>query len=323
MTMYDGFSDNQTPPDPGAPDGMSAEDLKCWEALGAASPVALATEIPRAEALIKEWDPPREVSEKPIARRRRGRIPGAAKAAAAAIILFASGWIAGGNPQTMADEPMESGFAELATGSDLVTARLSDGTLVRVGAGSLIRFAETSNRRDVWLDGQAFFAVASDPDRPFRVRSAVGEAEAIGTRFDYRSTGDELQLIVVDGRVALSSGGQRVEVGAGEMRGVRAAQISSATKVADVYGALSWMGRSLVFHGTPLDAVARELSARFDIPVRLSDSTLSERTVTASFKDQEFKEVFTAICRAVNTECSHSADGAVMAPRVIGAGSGR
>lgn len=320
MTTHDGFRDDQNPPDPREPDGMSDEDLKCWKALGAASPVAPATEIPRAEALIKEWDPPRGVSGKAIARRHMWRIPGAA---AAAIILFASGWIAGGNPQNMPDEPVESGFAELATGSDLVTARLSDGTLVRVGAGSLIRFTETSNRRDVWLDGQAFFAVASDPDRPFRVRSAGGEAEAIGTRFDYRSTGDELQLIVVDGRVALSSGGQRVEVGAGEMRGIRAAQISSATKVEDVYGALSWMGRSLVFHGTPLDAVARELSARFDIPVRLSESALSERTVTASFKDQDFEEVFTAICRAVNAECSHSADGAVMAPRVIGAGSGR
>jgi len=310
-----------SPPSPGgdpAPHPPEGADAHTWELLGRLAPPPPAVGVPDAADLLAGW---REFQQSLPALPAAGagsdsrRTPPRALAAAlVAGLLLTGGWLLG-RGSVPAAEPLQSGFAELATGSgDLATARLSDGTLVRVAPGSLVRFGETTRSRDVWLEGQAFFAVAPDKDRPFRVRSSAGEAEALGTRFEVRALDNEVRLIVVDGRVALSSGGTRVEVGPGEMRGVRDGTLSAPSPVPDLYGALGWMGQALIFQNTGLDAVARELEGRYGIPVQLADPGMEERTVTAWFTDQDFEHVFTVICRAVDAVCSLTPEGAVMEP---------
>lgn len=197
------------------------------------------------------------------------------------------------------------GAAEFITGeSEMVTARLSDGSIVRLAPESRLSFRGTAEGREVWLDGHAFFAVAKVEGRPFTVRTRAGDALVLGTRFDVRVEENAMQVVVVEGRVALSAGGEEVEVGAGELSKVVDGSGPTVETVGKVQPMVEWVGELLVFQSTPLHEVAREIEARYGMRVDLPDSTLANRTVTAWFTDQSAEEVLTVVCRVVDAHCS-------------------
>jgi transmembrane sensor len=193
---------------------------------------------------------------------------------------------------------------ELITGAEeLVTARLGDGSVVRLAPGSRLRITDRKGHREVWLDGQAFFAVASRPE-PFLVRTRVGEALVLGTRFSVGVREDSLQLMVVEGRVALSASGERVEIAAGQASHVVPGSAPRVETVRDPGRYLAWMDAVLVFESAPLREVVREIERRYVVRVELRDSMLAERTVTARFTQESLDDVLSIVCRVVGARCS-------------------
>lgn len=69
---------------------------------------------------------------------------------------------------------------------DKVTIGLSDGTEVTLGARSKIVYPKEfkGNNRTVEMEGQAYFEVASDVNRPFIVKTASLDVTALGTAFE-------------------------------------------------------------------------------------------------------------------------------------------
>jgi transmembrane sensor len=197
------------------------------------------------------------------------------------------------------------GAAEFASDtSETATATLEDGSVVRLAPRSRLRVTPVAGRREVWLDGEGFFAVSRDPARPFRVRTRAGSVEVLGTRFDLRVDGPTLRLVVTEGTVALATGHSRVLVRAGEMASADDGGSVRVTAVADPTALLDWMKDALIFQDTPLREVARELEHRYRIRVLLPDSTVAERRVTAWFTHQDVSQVLAAVCRAVEAHCT-------------------
>ena len=188
--------------------------------------------------------------------------------------------------------------------AEMVTASLDDGSVVRLAPESRLRVAPAANRREVWLDGEAFFAVAKDSARPFAVRTRAGSVEVLGTRFDLRVVGEELRLVVTEGKVSLVSGDHRRLVLAGQVAHVRNGLPPVVERAVRVDSLLSWTDGFTVFQNTPLHQVARELEQRYGVRVLLPDSTIASRRVTAWFTNQSFEQVLFAICKAVDAHCS-------------------
>jgi len=195
--------------------------------------------------------------------------------------------------------------AEFVTGpTELATARLSDGTVVRLAPSTRLRVGERSDRREVWLDGKAFFAVAADDQTPFTVRTRAGDALVLGTRFEVDVTTENLQVLVVEGKVAVGAPEQRVEVEAGQVSRARSGIVPEVSAAVDVAGHLDWMGPFFAFENTPLRQVAVELEARYSLRVKIADSSLESRTVTAWFGDESPEAVLRVICRITDVYCS-------------------
>jgi transmembrane sensor len=219
-------------------------------------------------------------------------------AVAAALLLFV---------QLRRESPRPSpamSSAEFVTDTaEMATARLDDGSVVRLAPSSRLRVSSGTQDRENWLDGHAFFAVAADKSRPFRVRTRAGIVEVLGTRFDLKVEGTELQLVVTEGRVALNAANERHLVVAGETGRVSADGVVTVSRTVDAPELLHWTRNFLVFQDTPLHQVARELEARYGVRVLVPDSALGERTVTAWFTQQNLDQVLQAVCRAVQAHC--------------------
>jgi transmembrane sensor len=85
---------------------------------------------------------------------------------------------------------------------------LDDGTKVWLCAGSRLAFPTVFNgkKREVYLDGEAYFEVTHMPDRPFVVNSREVSIKVLGTRFFLSacSSDEKIVTVLMEGSVALN-----------------------------------------------------------------------------------------------------------------------
>lgn len=212
------------------------------------------------------------------------------------------------------DVPLQR--AEVVTGpGEIVTVQLGEGSVVRLAPNSRLRLGEDGTARSVSLDGQAFFSIARMADQPFMVRTRAATATVLGTRFEIGTRGEDLRLLVVEGRVALETPANRVEVGAGEMSAVTGRTATFPTRIDDAQALLRWTGQFLAFQATPLGDAAREIAAVYGVDIVLADPELSQQTVTAVFTGQDLNAVLEVMCEIVNAQCLVRASEVIISPR--------
>jgi transmembrane sensor len=233
--------------------------------------------------------------------------------AAAAILLF----LFGSRPASQSLAESSFGTGEIVTGhSESTTVRLGDGTIVRLGPESRLRVIGEAGRREVWMEGRAYFAVARDEARPFRIRTHAGDALVLGTRFDLHVRNDDLRVLVVEGAVQLGARGSAVDVEASQLGRVTAYLPPSREEVDAEFieTELSWIGNFIAFENTPLSRAAQELSAHYGVPVEVLDSSLARETVRGMFTDETLPEVVRVLCRATGAHCSITPTGVTIGP---------
>lgn len=106
---------------------------------------------------------------------------------------------------------------------------LADGSRVMLNTDTRIRVAYSEAARTVYLeDGQAYFRVAKNPERPFRVETENGSVRAVGTEFEVYRNDNEVVVTVIEGSVAVSER-RAGQAGAETERPARAAGESGAS----------------------------------------------------------------------------------------------
>lgn len=271
-----------------------------WQRTAALEPSLRRGTIPTAAGLLAHEDDEAQPSTGYRRRISKRWLRGAV--AAAAVLVLGVG-ISQFQSDSHSDENLIS--AEYATGpNDLLTVPLGDRSVVRLAPSSRLRVTRGEGSRDVWLEGRAYFSVAKQDGKRFRVRTAGGEAVVLGTRFDLQARDRELRLVVVEGRVALSDGGEQVTVAAGQVSAVVEGKVTQAVPVPNSRAMVDWIGNFLVFQETNLVEAAAELGSLYGVEVRVEDKALASRTVTGWFSDQKYEEVVTAVCRVVRARCT-------------------
>lgn len=286
----------------GANERYYQDFVETWTMTAGADDVIGIGSPPSANAIIRRADI--ETIDSPFAHQRTRRPArwGARIAAAAAVVLLSvSVW------QLRQNTPLDLGFGaeEFVTGAgQTATVALRDGTVIRLAPESRLRLTGNLHEREVSLTGRAYFAVAHREGKPFRVRSIAGDVTVLGTRFDLRTDREDLRLVVVEGRVAVSARGHENEVRAGEMNEVVEGTLLPVAKAANVESTLDWTGRFLAFQSTPLEQVAREIERQYDVDVQIMDDVLAERTITTWLSDRSLEDVLRIVCAVAVAECS-------------------
>ncbi|MEI9806510.1 MAG: FecR domain-containing protein [Bacteroidota bacterium] len=108
-------------------------------------------------------------------------------AAASLLFLATAGWLWLNNGFSKAAEPKQEAI-EAKKGSRS-RSLLPDGTTVWLNAGSKLYYDGdfTGATREVRLEGEAFFDVVKQPDRPFVVHTSGIDIKVLGTAFNVKS----------------------------------------------------------------------------------------------------------------------------------------
>ncbi len=244
----------------------------------------------------------------------------AALAAAAVVIGLIAGPGVGG---LLRRTPQWREYATAA--AQRMVIRLQDGTQVTIAPKSRVRYTADygTAHRDLYLDGEAYFQVAPDSQRPLRVHTAGSVTEDLGTAFVIRAYADQIatEVVVAEGRVALwrarpdtiaVEAPPALVLGARDLGQLRASGDATLRRGVDVDRQLAWTRGVLAFDGTPLREAVRTLGRWYDVEIRLddADSALAGRRFTATFTNEPIDLVLQRIALTLGLRVER-ADGSV------------
>jgi transmembrane sensor len=148
---------------------------------------------------------------------------------------------------------------------------LSDGTKIWLNAASSIKYPVTFNghERKVELTGEAYFEVAHNTQKPFRVVSNGQTVEVLGTHFNINAYSDEgvVKTTLLEGSVKVSSGLVSNIIKPGEQAQFRNGSISVIDN-ADLDATVSWKNGLFHFEDNSIQEVMRQLARWYDVDIK-------------------------------------------------------
>ena len=200
------------------------------------------------------------------------------------------------------DAPAEEAAAErvyVTERGQRATIQLGDGTRVRLNVDSRLAVPAlfAVDRREVRLQGEAFFEVASDAARPFLVQAGPAVTRVLGTAFNVNAAGEAVEVVVAEGRVALRAEATSEEavLAARDLGRLEADGSVAVRRGVDPDRFLAWLNGRLVFEEAPFAEVARELERGYNLDVRLGDPGMDVEHLNARFDDESLGTILETI----------------------------
>lgn len=158
---------------------------------------------------------------------------------------------------------------------------LSDGTRVLVNSMSKLVFPVrfTGNQREVTLEGEAYFEVAKDKSRPFKVNIKGIQVEVLGTSFNVRSYPDdnESYTTLVEGKVKLNSGIGTIHtcyLEPNQQAVFNPATSGIVVQNVDASQYMEWTKGRYIFTDQSLEVIMKTLSRWYDCKYEYEDESL-------------------------------------------------
>lgn len=186
---------------------------------------------------------------------------------------------------------------------------LSDGTKVFLNAASELKYPVEfmGDRRVVDLDGEAYFEVHKDNQRPFVVRTKGAEVCVLGTSFNVNTYGDDgrIYTTLVNGSVRVLSvkNGQEKVLTPG-MQGVMNMQTGQLmVREVDVESYVAWREGRFVFRTMTLDLIMQQLQRWYDFEVFYQNLELKDYEFRGVIKrDMDLDKVLSVIKATTNVD---------------------
>ncbi|MEE4362101.1 MAG: FecR domain-containing protein [Pseudomonadales bacterium] len=279
-----------------------------WEAaevLRELDDIADSVEVPAPDAL---WSPARR---------------GALLAMAAALLLAVGVVQFGVLPQRPQPDPSRDYVTAVG---EQRTIDLADGTVVRLNTDTALSVHLADDARRVrLLQGEAFFEVAHDPDRPFTVSSRAGSVRAVGTAFATRLKDREvLEVTVAEGRVEVTFQSDQpdlaaapqsapVEVAAGNtVLYSRDRQEVAPASETEIDRKLSWRDGVVIFAGESLRTVVDDVSRYTDLEISIADERLESLPIGGYFRVGETEALFESLELVFGINVERVGDGRIV-----------
>src|SRR5690606_12128157 len=147
--------------------------------------------------------------------------------------------------------------------------KLPDGSTVWLNAASSLRYLThfVGHNREVVLEGEAYFEVASDRSKPFVVTSAGQKVLVLGTKFNVSAYSDEgsVTTTLVEGsvRVLGANGTATAILTPGQQASLEDGVIN--VRQVDIAYYTGWMAGQLILNRERLSVVLRQIERWYDV----------------------------------------------------------
>lgn len=177
---------------------------------------------------------------------------------------------------------------------------LPDGSKVWLNAASSLKYPVVfrGNERRVEITGEAYFEIAKDPSRPFRVQVNQMEVEVLGTHFNINAYTDEdaIRTTLLEGRVKLIAGGENNYLQPGQQAQLKPAGEMKIVNDADLEETVAWKEGNFQFEGSDIKTVMRQLARWYDLEVSYKGS-ISKHFIGSISRSVKLSQVLSMLQR--------------------------
>ena len=286
---------------------------------------------------LAQWRPEHGTVPNPdlLARHRRPgfwRRPVPVLLAAAAVVALLLVWTPATRPPATASPAYEAAAYRQEA--------LPDGSVVDLNRGAhvVVQFS-AAERRVLLVQGEAQFAVAKNPARPFVVRAGGVDVRAVGTAFNVKLAGPNLEVLVTEGTVHVSlqtspaptsaaaagspsppalvvlaalTAGQRTVIAVAP---VIAPPVVVPASIREIAQLLDWQPRLLDFESTPLAEVVETFNRRNSLRLVIADADLRALPIVASIRSDNVEGFVRLLEGTVGVRADRSTAGEIVLRR--------
>lgn len=169
------------------------------------------------------------------------------------------------------------------------TIRLKDGSVVTLNKNSYLTCSENfdKKKREVKLQGEAFFSVAKDKSHPFTVIVNHSKIKVLGTKFNVTAIRNNKVIVtLVEGSICFMSGNKEKIMKPNQQ--LLDTPSGFIVKSVDVDSVCAWKSGLLKFKSIELAELIRNMENRFGVKILMKNASLIDTMkVTASFRENQ------------------------------------
>jgi ferric-dicitrate binding protein FerR (iron transport regulator) len=180
---------------------------------------------------------------------------------------------------------------------------LPDGSTVILSSGSKLNYPSSFDgleKREVFLDGQAFFDIKHNASRPFIVYTGKLKTEVLGTAFDLKAIPREadITVTVTRGKVKVMDQNKMLGILTPNQQIIYSKKkVNVVTKMVNSDSLLNWKEQDLRCDDLTIAEAAELLEERYRVKIVISDQSITSQRFTTTFaKNDSFEQVLQSIC---------------------------
>lgn len=180
---------------------------------------------------------------------------------------------------------------------------LSDGTRVWLNDGTTFRYPErfTGSKREVFVDGEAYFEVKSNPKNPFVVNNPMMNTVVTGTHFNLNaySSDNYFEATLLEGKIHLENENKKLVLKPGEQVQFDSKLEKIVQKTVDPKDAAGWVDGKLIFKDERLGTAIKKLARWYNVEIILTDPEINNYLMTATIQDEKLDQSLKLIALAL------------------------
>lgn len=221
-------------------------------------------------------------------------------AAAAIAVLVAGSWLFLLNNQWPG-----SNMQQLTADNNVLSDTLPDGSIVTLNKNAHVRYAKTfltNATREVELDGEAFFDIAQDRNKPFIINAGDVSIRVTGTSFNVKSNKKATEVIVETGSVQVTYNRQTVQLVKKEKATVTTnnKQLNKLEDNSELY--TYYRTGQFICKKTPLYELVDILNEAYNANITISNNSIANLTLTTTFHQESLDTVLSIISKTLNVQ---------------------
>jgi transmembrane sensor len=177
---------------------------------------------------------------------------------------------------------------------------LPDGSKAWLNSLSKLTYNSDYNKekRTLQLDGEAYFEVAHNPQKPFIVRSNDISVEALGTSFGVKAYNEDIEIssILMKGKVRVTTpAGITILKPNERVLYDKTNKIANKSKVTNAIDFTGWIHNELRFENESLGEIAKNIQRIYNVKIIFASERLKKLRYTGTVENNSLESVLNII----------------------------
>jgi len=192
---------------------------------------------------------------------------------------------------------------------EIVEIQLPDATKVVLQANSTLKVPKqwkATNNREVWLEGEAFFDVATSTNR-FIVNANDFEVEVLGTEFNVLSRKNTKRVALQEGKIKLASPSQTLELAPNELLTYETTSKQFIKSTTNAVTHTAWTEKDLYLDQMDLSELIRMIEDNYGYTIQTNlRETNAKISSIGAIKVERFEDLLAILKEAYNLKITQT-----------------